>query len=160
VPDDDPGPDHGDRHPARAEQVLDLTAAPQMGGEVVRVVAQAAQVDDAVKASPGSRLAEGGGPGGVHALEVRVLEGVHQVVRGLAAGHGRLQGGGVLYVTAHRPARPVVAGRLPGHGDHIVAGLLQGHAQPSADEAGRACYQNFQWLPRALRGRLCPCGQA
>ena len=60
-------------------------------------------------------------PVGVLVLEVRVLEGVHQVVRGLAAGHRRLQGGGVLDVAAHRRARPPVPGRVPGHGDHVVA---------------------------------------
>ena len=89
MPDDDPGPDDGDRHAASAEQVLDLTAATQVRGQVVRVVTQAAQVDDAAQARAGGRLAERDGPGGVLALEVRVLQGVHQVVRGLTAGHRR-----------------------------------------------------------------------
>ena len=30
------------------------------------------------------------------------------------------------------------AGRVPGHGNHVVASLVQGHAQPPADEAGCA----------------------
>ena len=55
--DDDPGPDDGDRHAAGAEQVLDFTAAAQVRGQGVRVVAQAAQVDDAAQAGTGSRLA-------------------------------------------------------------------------------------------------------
>ena len=97
MPDDDPGPDDGDRHASGAEQVLDLAAAAQVGRQAIRVVAQAAQVDDAAQASPGGRLAERGSPSGVLALDVRVLQGVHQVVRGPAcsrATHNR------------RPAKP------------------------------------------------------
>ena len=47
MPDDDAGPQRGDRDAGVAEQLLDLPAAAQVGGEGVGVVTEATEVDDA-----------------------------------------------------------------------------------------------------------------
>ena len=60
--------------PADPEQLLDLAAAAQVRRQGVLVVAEAAEVDDALQPGPRTRLAECLGGGGVLAFEVRVGE--------------------------------------------------------------------------------------
>ena len=78
--------------PADAEQLLDLAAAAQVRRQVVAVVAEAAEVDDALQPGSRGRPAERRGRRGVLALEVRVAERVHEVVGGVAAGQRRAAG--------------------------------------------------------------------
>jgi hypothetical protein len=112
-----------------------------VGGQAVRVVTQAAEVDNAAQPGPGGRLPERLGAGGVLALEVRALQRVHQVVSGLAAGHGRFQGRRVLDVASNRRADTPGPVRVPGHGGYVVPRLFQGRAQLPPHETGRSCYQ-------------------
>ena len=70
MPHDDRRSQHGDRHAAKAQQLLDLSPGSQVGGEVVVEVAQAAQVDDLPHPGVGRRLAEVGRRFGVALLEV------------------------------------------------------------------------------------------
>ena len=74
MPDDDPGPDDGHRDTGRSEPFLDLAAAAQVRRQGVPVVAEAAEVDDALQPGPRTRLPECLGGGGVLAFEVRVGE--------------------------------------------------------------------------------------
>ncbi len=83
--DDDPGPQHRHRHPALAQQPLDLAAAAQVRREVVGVVPEAAEVDDAAHPGVGGRPAEAAGGLGVLVLEVGGVQAVHEVVGGVAA---------------------------------------------------------------------------
>ena len=84
-PIDDRRPQHGHRHPAAAEQLLDLAPGPQVRRQLVVVVAEAAEVDDPL-ARPASAAACAERPGrlGVLLLEVVGVQGVHQVVGGVA----------------------------------------------------------------------------
>ena len=138
MPDDDPGPDDGHRDAGGPEQFLDLAAAAQVRRQRVLVVAEAAEVDDALQPGPRTRLAECRGGGGVLAFEVRVGERVHEVVGRLAAGHRVAQGAGMVNVCLDGRACSGVGGRVAGHGGDVVAGLGQGRAQPAADETGTA----------------------
>lgn len=143
MPDDDPGPDDGHRDAGRSEQFFDLAAAAQVRRQGVPVVAEAAEVDDALQPGPRTRLAECRGSGGVLAFEVRVAERVHEVVGRLAAGHRGAQGAGVVNVCLDGRAGSGVGGRVAGHGGDVVAGLGQGRAQPAADETGCAGDEHF-----------------
>ena len=58
LPDDDPGPQHGDRDAGLTEQTLDLAAAAQVRGEVVVVAAETTEVDDPAQPGLGGGLAE------------------------------------------------------------------------------------------------------
>ena len=84
--DDDGRPQHGHRHAVLAQQRLDLAARAEVGGEVLVLPAEAAEVDDPLDAG-----LRGGGaevPGGLRVLldEVVAVEGVHQVVGDVDAG--------------------------------------------------------------------------
>jgi hypothetical protein len=83
VSDHDARAQHRHRHTGAAQKPLDLAAAAQVPGQLVTVLAQAAEVDDPV--DPGRGSSEGARRIGVLALEVRVVQGVHQVVGDLAA---------------------------------------------------------------------------
>jgi len=74
VPDDDPGPDDGHGDTSRSEQLLDRPAAAQVRRQGVLVVAEPAEVDDALQPGPRTRLTECRSGGGVLAFEVRVGE--------------------------------------------------------------------------------------
>ena len=79
--DHDGGPQHRDGHAASGQQALDFAAGAEVGGEVLILATEAAEVDDPFQ----TRLLGGGAErtcgSGVLALEVVVVEGVHEVVR-------------------------------------------------------------------------------
>lgn len=70
--------------------------------------------------------------------EVGPVQGVHQEVGGVAAGHGVSQGGRVGDVAEHGLAGALVKLRASGHGAYRVTRLLERRAEPTADEAGCA----------------------
>ena len=87
--DHDGGAQHGHRHPAEAEQLLDVPPGAQVRRQVVVEVAEAAEVDDLPDAGVGGGVPEGGRGLGVPLLEVVRVQGVHQVVGGVARRPGR-----------------------------------------------------------------------
>ena len=137
---------HRDRDARLAEQPLDLATRAQVRGEVVVVGAEPAQVDDLPDPGAGGRLPERAGRLGVLALEVRVVERVHQVDRHVDARQRLGQRVRVVHVAADRLAGPVVRLRPAGHRAHGVAALHQIGDQAAADEAGRAGDQHGQGL--------------
>ncbi len=92
--------------PDSAEGRLDLAAAAQVGGQLLAVVAETAEVDDPLQAGRSAAAPERRRSGGVLVLEVVVVQGVHEVVGGVAAGHRRVERVGVLDVGADRGAEP------------------------------------------------------
>ena len=68
--DDDGRPQDGDRHPAEAEQLLDVAPGAQVGGQVVVEITQAAEIDDLPDAGVGRGVAERRRCLGVALLEV------------------------------------------------------------------------------------------
>ena len=109
-----------------------------MRRQLAVIGAEPAEVDD---------LADAGGRGGqpertsglgVLALEVVVVERVHEVDRDVDAVERVGQRPGVVDVAVHRLARAVVVLGVAGHRPDRVAGLEQRRHQPPADEAGGA----------------------
>ncbi len=134
--DDDRGAQHRDRDAVLGEQALDLAPRAQVGGEVVVVRAEAAHVDDLAHAGVLGRGAEVARRVGVLALEVGVVEGVHEVDRDVDAVERLAQGVRVAHVGTDRLARAVVRLRAARHRTDVVAVLDQGGDEPFADEAG------------------------
>ena len=162
MPDDDRRAQHGDRHAAEAEQLLDLAPGSQVGGQVVVEVAEAAQVDDLPHPGVGRRLAELGRRLGVALLEVVGIQRVHQVVGGVHALQRGAQAVGVADVAVDRLAAAVVGVGVTGHRPHLMALLEQGGDQPGADKAGRAGDEHggSHAVPTVPRGRSDACGRA
>ena len=140
---DDPGPQSRDRHPGRPEQGLDLAAAAQVRGEFVVIVAETAEVDDPAEPGLGGGAAEVQRRSGVALREVRVGQGVHQVVGGLRTGHGERERLAVLHVAVDRGACTAVGLGPAGHGLQGVTGGLQRRAEPPSHEPRRPGDQNL-----------------
>ena len=120
------------------EQVLDLAARAQVRGQLLVVAAEPAEVDDLFDAGLGRRGGEVARRLRVLVREVRRVQRVHQVVRGVHALERAAQGLRVRDVARHRGAGPGVVLGVAGHGPDLVALLDQRPAQVRADEAGRA----------------------
>ena len=136
--DDDRGPQRGDGDAAAGEQVLDLAARAQVRGQLLVVAAEPAEVDDLLHAGLGRRGGEVARRLRVLVLEVRRVQRVHEVVRGVHALERAAQGLRVRDVAPHRGAGPGVVLGVARHGPDLVALLDQRPAQVRADEAGRA----------------------
>ena len=78
--------------PASPRSASDLTAVAQVRGQVVGILAEAAEVDDPLHARFGGGVGERAGRGVVTGREIGVSEGVHQVEGDLTPGEGREQG--------------------------------------------------------------------
>jgi len=97
---------------------------------------EAAHVDDLAHAGGGSRLAEVAGRVRVLALEVGVVEGVHQVDRDVDAVERRDQRPGVHDVGSDRLARAVVLLGAARHRADGVPVVDEGGDEAATDEAG------------------------
>ena len=140
--DDDRGTQHRDGYAVLAEQVLHLAPRPQVGRQGAVIGAQAAHVDDLAQAGLRRGRAEVARRLGILALEVGVVEGVHQVDRDVHAVEGRLEQGRLHHVGADRLAGTVVRLGVARHRADLVSGLDQGGDEPAADEAGGAGDEN------------------
>ena len=127
--------------PSAAEQSLDLLTAAQVRGQVVVLVAEAAEVDDALAARPRRATRP------KSARRERVALGEVAVVERRAPGsrrrrtprmRARYSESASATSAAHRRPGAVVGLGVAGHGQHVVAGLDQGEDEPPADEAGCA----------------------
>jgi hypothetical protein len=140
--DHDRRPQHGDRDPRLAEEVLDLAARAQVGRQLLVVGSEATHVDDLPDPGVGGRAAEGPRRGGVATLEVVVVQRVHEVERDVDPLDRIGQGLGLVHVRPDRGARAVVPLGPAGHRPHVVPLLDEGLGEPAADEAGRAGHQD------------------
>jgi hypothetical protein len=77
VPDDDSGPEHGDRDTTARQQVLNLSPGLQMRGQVRIVAAQAAEIDHPLETRIRCRPSECEGSLGVFLGKVRLRQRVH-----------------------------------------------------------------------------------
>ena len=78
--DHDRRPQHGDRHRTLGQQVLDLAPGPQVGGQVLILPAETAEVDDPLQTGLLGGGAERPRGLGILAFEVVIVQRVHQVV--------------------------------------------------------------------------------
>ena len=124
--------------PVLAEQALDLATRTQVGRHVAALLAETAHVDDLPHALLRRSRREGPRRLGVLALEVGVVEGVHEVVGDLHAGQRLDQRVGVVHVPGDRFAWSVVRLGVAGHRADLVALLDEGGHEAASDEAGGA----------------------
>lgn len=96
---------------------------------------QVPEIDDALQPSRGGGLRERPCCICVLALEVRRVQRVHQVVRGLTTGQSLLQRRWIVYVAIYGCTCALIGLRVSCHRLHAMASFDQSWAQPPPDEA-------------------------
>jgi hypothetical protein len=137
----------------RAQQALDLPAAAKVHRELVVVVAQPAEIDDASQPVRRRCTGERASGVGVTRLEVTLAQRVDEVVRRVAACAGVQQAVLVCDVCSHGGAGAAIGLRSAGHGPDVVV-LGQRVTQPLPDEAGRAGDKYAHAFPPLADGPL------